>query len=105
MKLGKIKKNPTSQLADFFPTRPTGNNFLLKDGLNGFRLPDPRAGASQIVSAQRSNIPDQHLIDKDIVVFWCEILPVHSGRWLLRPIVTKRFTTTPIVFLINLLLV
>ena len=35
MKLGKkYKKIPTSRLAVFFPTRPTGNDFLLKGGLN-----------------------------------------------------------------------
>ena len=33
MKLGKKKKIPTSRLAVFVQTRPTGNNFLLKDGL------------------------------------------------------------------------
>ena len=32
LKLGK-KKIPTSRLAVFFPTRPTGNDFLLKGGL------------------------------------------------------------------------
>ena len=32
LKLGKKKKIPTSQLAIFFPTRPTGNDFLLKGG-------------------------------------------------------------------------
>ena len=29
----KKKKIPTSRLAVFLPTRPTGNNFLFKDGL------------------------------------------------------------------------
>ena len=33
LKLGKKKKIPTSRLAFFSPTRPTGNDFLLKGGL------------------------------------------------------------------------
>ena len=58
----KKKKIPASRLAVFLPTRPTGNNFLLKGGLmlNPRKMLDiiqsPFNCAVEVISCLRTNL-------------------------------------------------